>query len=118
MKHAPHFYDETFKRRALEMVAAGRTLASVARELGIDVKRLSYWKRTLGAAAAAGQKTPDELAAEVRALRRRAERAEMELAILKSDVDLCRFAGKGLKYMFIKTISTVGRCACGVMCCR
>ncbi|GMV53827.1 MAG: hypothetical protein OKBPIBMD_00324 [Chlorobi bacterium] len=24
MKHAPQFYDEEFKRRALEMVAAGR----------------------------------------------------------------------------------------------
>ncbi|QOJ27103.1 MAG: transposase [Ignavibacteria bacterium] len=47
MKHPPRIYDEAFKRRALEMVAAGRTLASVARELGIDVKRLSYWKRTL-----------------------------------------------------------------------
>ena len=88
MKHPPRIYDEAFKRRALEMVAAGRTLASVARELGIDVKRLSYWKRTLGAAAAAGQKTPDELAAEVRALRRRAERAEMELAILKKAMSI------------------------------
>ncbi|QOJ26546.1 MAG: transposase [Ignavibacteria bacterium] len=47
MKHPPRIYDEAFKRRAPEMVAAGRTLASVARELGIDVKRLSYWKRTL-----------------------------------------------------------------------
>lgn len=65
------------------MVDNGQTASAVARELGITVEKLSLWRKELLSSSAAGVKSMKELEAENRALRKRAERAEMEAAILK-----------------------------------
>lgn len=76
-------FDEEFKRAAVAKVAAGRTAMSVATEIVAAADLLYRWKKDLAAAEAAGQKSVNELEAELRAMRRRAERAEMEEEILK-----------------------------------
>lgn len=88
MRKARQVFDEDFKKRALELVASGRTASSVAQELGVDVERVYKWKKELASASVTGQKTVKELEAELRVMKKRAERAEMEAAILKKAVSI------------------------------
>lgn len=88
MRRARQVFDEDFKKRALELVASGRTASSVAQELGVDVERIYKWKREQGTAIVSGQKTVKELETELRAMKKRAERAEMEAAVLKKAVSI------------------------------
>lgn len=88
MRKPRRIFDEDFKRTALQMVESGKTMSAVARELGIDVERISQWKRDASSAPATGNKTVKELEAELRQMKKRAERAEMEAAILKKAVSI------------------------------
>lgn len=88
MRGQRRVFDEEFKRAAVAKVAAGRTAMSVATEIGVAVELLYRWKKDLAAAEASGQKSVKELEAELRAMRKRAERAEMEAEILKKAVSI------------------------------
>jgi transposase-like protein len=57
-------------------------------ELGVAVELIYRWRKELQASAATGQKTVKELESELRQMRKRAERAEMEAAILKKAVSI------------------------------
>ena len=86
-------YDETFKRDAVRLSQQpGRTVAAVARSLGINVNTLMNWRQTFGAtspAPAAPKPTPtaeEQLALQQRELmelRKRLLEAEQERDILK-----------------------------------
>ena len=78
-------FDQQFKQDAVDLVVNhGRSVASVARDLGIDQNSLHAWKKAL--APDAGDTTPPISAAEnaeLRKLRRALAVAEEERDILK-----------------------------------
>ena len=81
-------FDEAFKTNALKQWESGRTAADVAKDLDIAVELLYRWKKERAAKSAPGAQTNEELRAELKAMKKRAERAEMEAAILKKAVSI------------------------------
>jgi transposase len=79
-------YSEEFKRDAVELVrSTGRTVGSVARELGVNPESLRQWVRRAGAAAGGGggeSVTPSERE-ELRRLRKQVRELELEMEILR-----------------------------------
>ena len=73
-RSAPRFYDEDFKRRAVEMTLSGRGPTEVARDLGVPRSCLTRWKsaylQAADSAAPAGSAKPSEQDAEIARLRR------------------------------------------------
>ena len=71
---APRFYDEDFKRRAVEMTLSGRGPTEVARDLGVPRSCLTRWRKayleSADSATAAGSPKPSEQDAEIRRLRK------------------------------------------------
>ena len=64
-------FDPAFRQQALQMVANGQTMRSVAQSLGISENLLHTWKQKQ-------QSTPHHLAAENQELRARLKQVEME----------------------------------------
>lgn len=81
-------FDEAFKTNALKKWESGRTAADVAKDLDIAVEQLYRWRKERTAKSAPGAQTNEELRAELKAMKKRAERAEMEAAILKRAVSI------------------------------
>jgi transposase len=91
----PKQFDEEFKRNAVDMWAhSGKSLKSVARELGISDVTLRSWRdrilgkkgedgRAPGGEGGATPPTPRELADENRQLRKELERVSRQRDILK-----------------------------------
>ena len=88
MSRERRIFDEAFKLNAVNMIESGRTVASVAHELNVAVELLYRWRKEQAAKSQPGAQTYEELRAELRAMRKRAERAEMEAAILKKAVSI------------------------------
>jgi transposase-like protein len=83
-------YSPEFKREALALLEAGRSLHQVSRELGGSVWTLGEWKKLSkpsAAVAPAALESPDPvvtaLAAEVAVLRKALARSELHADILK-----------------------------------
>lgn len=83
MARERRIFDEAFKTNALRLVESGRTTSSVAKELDISVELLYRWKKERIAKSEPGAQTTEELRAELRKEKKRADRAEMQVAILK-----------------------------------
>ena len=83
-------YSAEFRRRVVDLVAAGRKVADVARELGISDQTLYLWRRQdeIDRGLAPGLSTPerDELAA----AKRRIRELETELAIHRRAAELLK----------------------------
>ena len=78
-------YSREFKLDALKLVAEGRPVAEVARNLGVHVNTVHGWRAQLGShapSAAAIQEEADK-DAEIRELRKKLKRTEQERDILK-----------------------------------
>ena len=86
-KQGSEFTDE-FRLEVLRLVESGRTIREVAREMGVGEKSIYRWQKEFAAQKDAGTKTVKELEGEVRLLRKRAERGEMEAAILKKAISI------------------------------
>jgi len=90
-------YEQQFKIDAVNMVINGnRTVASVARDLGIEVNLLHRWKRELtegGLQAFPGKGRLSPREEELRQLRRELEQVKEDREILKKA--LAFFAKKG-----------------------
>lgn len=83
-------YTDAFKQEALALIAAGRSMSQLSRELGVSVWTLGEWKKQ-----ASRQDTPDNacpskadpttaaLAAEVVLLRKQLAKSEQRADILK-----------------------------------
>lgn len=79
-------YPEEFKRDAVELVrSTGRTVGSVARELGVNPESLRQWVRRAEAAVGGGSRdavTPSERD-ELKRLRKQVRELELEKEILR-----------------------------------
>ena len=74
-------YDDEFKRQALQMIANGQAVRSVAQALGVGENLLHKWKHT-----ARAHQPPDER--EVLELRARLRQVEQERDILKKALSI------------------------------
>ncbi len=79
--HRRRKYDDKFKRQALQMIANGQAVRSVAQALGIGENLLHKWKQ-----AARLQQSPDER--EAVELRARLRQVEQERDILKKALSI------------------------------
>ena len=84
-------YPQSFKQEALALIAAGRSMSQVARDLGVSIWTLGEWKKQLagppsalpGLEAAAANPDLAALTAEVSRLRRALAQSELHADILK-----------------------------------
>ena len=79
-------YSREFKLDALKLVAEGRPVAEVARNLGVHVNTVHGWRAQLGShgsAAFAEQNEQADKDEEIRHLKKRLKRTEQERDILK-----------------------------------
>ena len=83
-------YDETFKRSAVQHWRdSGRSVAQVARELGVSLSTLHQWKKSCDPeGSAAVVRTVAELEAENRQLRRELARVAQQRDILKKTLGI------------------------------
>ena len=97
VKRERQAYDESFKREAVTVLTTSKkTMAQVARELGVHENNLRNWSEKYGKhESTEGGKTIQELVAENKRLGKEvAERAE-EVAILKKATVFFATHGKG-----------------------
>jgi transposase len=87
----PSKYPEEFRRDAVELVLSSpkRTVAEIARELGVNQETLRLWVKSARAASAGGGRSAagaggvDERDEELRRLRKRVAELELEKDILR-----------------------------------
>src|SRR5438309_10683503 len=83
-------YSSEFRRRVVELVAAGRKVADVARDLGISEQIIYFWRRQeeidRGLAPGLSSLEREELAA----AKRRIRELEIELAIHRRATELLK----------------------------
>jgi len=86
MKRRTRQHDETFRRRAVELLISGRSLNDLAREIGVSSPTLWRWKERYLAQAPAEADTnrsAQEVFQENKELRRRLKELETHHEILK-----------------------------------
>ena len=83
-------YPPEFRRRALDLVAQGRSVAEVARLLEVSDQTISTWRRQelIDRGEAPGLSTTEQ--AELRAARRRIRELETELAVHRRSAELLK----------------------------
>ncbi len=74
-------YDAEFKKNALQLIAEGRSVGSVAQSLGLNEGLLYNWKSKAKKAALTKPQSEDK--AEMEALKKKLAEVEMERDILK-----------------------------------
>ncbi|MGF1618686.1 MAG: transposase [Acidimicrobiia bacterium] len=86
----PRRYPSEFRRRVLDLVAAGRSVASVAEDLGVSAQTIYTWRRqdAIDRGNAAGLSSLEQ--AELRAARRRIAQLEDELAVTRRANELLK----------------------------
>ncbi len=88
----PKRYPPEFRRRALELVKAGRSVAEVAADLGVSSQAIYSWRRQeqIDAGLRPGVSSTEH--AELVAARRRIAELESELAVARRAAELLREA--------------------------
>jgi transposase-like protein len=82
-------YTAAFKQEALALIAAGRSMSQVARDLGVSIWTLGEWKKQASSLAASpvaedpSVADPSALAAEIARLRKALAKSELHADILK-----------------------------------
>lgn len=86
----PKPYPPEFRRRVLDLVAAGRSVASVAEDLGVSAQTIYNWRRqeAVDRGEAAGLTSLEQ--AELKAARRRIAELEAELAVTRRANELLK----------------------------
>lgn len=86
----PKRYPSEFRRRVLDLIAAGRSVASVAEDLGVSAQTIYTWRRqdAIDRGQAAGLSSLEQ--AELRAARRRIAQLEDELAVVRRANELLK----------------------------
>lgn len=86
----PKRYPSEFRRKVLDLVAAGRSVASVAGDLGVSAQTIYNWRRqdAVDRGEAAGLSSSEQ--AELRAARRRIVELENELAVTRRANELLK----------------------------
>lgn len=88
----PKRYPPEFRRRVLELVKAGRSVAEVASDLGVSTQAIYNWRRQERIDQGLAPGTTSTENAELIAARRRIARLEEELAIARRAAELLREA--------------------------
>jgi transposase len=84
-------YDESFKRSAVDLLLqGGKSVATIATDLGISTQSLKQWKKKLSAlpATGLGQRSPSQLEDENRRLRREVRHLAQQRDILKKTLGI------------------------------
>jgi transposase len=92
-------YDENFKRSAVEMLLqGGKSVETIAAELGISTQSLKQWKKKLSAlpATGLGQRSPTQLEEENRRLKRELQHVSRQRDILKKTLGILSADGSVL----------------------
>ena len=86
----PKRYPSEFRRRVLDLVAAGRSVASVADDLGVSAQTIYNWRSqdAIDRGEVAGVSSAEQ--AELRAARRRIVQLEDELAVIRRANELLK----------------------------
>ncbi len=79
----PYRYPPEFRRKVLDLLAAGRSVASVAADLGVSDQTIYNWRKQelVDTGQAPGLSSSEQ--AELRAARRRITELETELAVTR-----------------------------------
>lgn len=85
-----HRYPSEFRRKVLDLLAAGRSVASVAADLGVTEQTIYNWRKQelIDSGQATGLTTLE--AAELAAARRRIRELETELAVTRRANELLK----------------------------
>ncbi len=84
-------YDESFKRSAVELwLQGGKSVETIASELGISTQSLKQWKKQLAAlpATGPGQRSVQQLEEENRRLKRELQHVLRQREILKKTLGI------------------------------
>ena len=86
----PYRYSPEFRRRVLDLVAAGRSVASIAADLGVSDQTIYTWRKQelIDTGVEAGLTTVE--AAELRAAKRRIVELETELSVTRRANELLK----------------------------
>ena len=86
----PKRYPSEFRRRVLDLIAAGRSVASVAEDLGVSAQTIYNWRRqdAIDRGQAGGLSSLEQ--AELKAARRRIAQLEDELAVVRRANELVK----------------------------
>jgi transposase len=86
----PHRYPPEFRRRVLDLIAAGRSVASVAEDLGVSAQTIYNWRRqdAIDRGEVPGLSSVE--LAELKAARRRIAQLEDELAVIRRANELLK----------------------------
>lgn len=86
----PYRYPPEFRRRVLDLLAAGRSVASVAADLGVSGQTIYNWRRQelIDTGEAAGVTSQE--AAELAAAKKRIRRLKTELAVTRRANELLK----------------------------
>ena len=86
----PYRYSPEFRRRVLDLLAGGRWVASLSRDLGVSDQTIYNWRRQdlIDRGVEPGSTSAEQ--AELRAARRRIAELETELAVTKRAVELLK----------------------------
>ena len=93
----PRRYPEEFRRKVLDLVAAGRPVAQVAADLGISDQTIYVWRKQelIDSGQMPGATSVEQ--SELIAAERRIRELEHEVAILKRARELLKEQGSGPK---------------------
>lgn len=92
-------YDEAFKRSAVEMLLhGGKSVETIAAELGISTQSLKQWKKQLAAlpATGLGQRSLQQMEEENRRLKRELQHVSRQRDILKKTLGILSADGSVL----------------------
>lgn len=86
----PYRYPPEFRRKVLDLLAAGRSVASVASDLGVSGQTIYNWRKqdAIDKGQAPGLSSAEQ--AELRAARRRITELETELAVTRRANELLK----------------------------
>jgi transposase-like protein len=86
----PYRYPPEFRRKVLDLVAAGRSVASIAADLGVSDQTIYTWRKQelVDTGVEAGLTTVE--AAELRAAKRRIVELETELSVTRRANELLK----------------------------
>ena len=86
----PYRYPPEFRRKVLDLVAAGRSVASIAADLGVSDQTIYTWRKQelIDTGVEPGLTTVE--AAELRAAKRRIAELETELAVTRRANELLK----------------------------
>ncbi len=86
----PYRYPPEFRRRVLDLIAAGRSVASIAADLGVSDQTIYTWRKQelIDTGVESGLSSVE--AAELRAAKRRIAELETELAVTRRANELLK----------------------------